>query len=211
MNKITNNLILKVFLINFASSILCSAIAYALSSTIILNQNQLDKFPKNLGTQDFFILKQNTTVKAKHKTQISAIDCRANISKTICIVEPATTGQQPMDRQCLDGGNSYSVFFEKIYDNYPPSLQKMFCSVKRIFIEKSFSGTAYAGAIYNSQGQPTGAIMGIRQSVLDQNLDLQTWASWKEQLSFGGTTNSFDPVDNLPRIETSSTSKVSDF
>ena len=118
MNKITNNLILKVFLINFASSILCSAIAYALSSTIILNQNQLDKFPKNLGTQDFFILKQNTTVKAKYKTQISAIDCRANISKTICLVEPATTGQQPMDRQCLDGGNSYSVFFEKIYDNY---------------------------------------------------------------------------------------------
>ncbi len=211
MNKIANNLILKVFLINFASSILCSAIAYALSSTIILNQNQLDKFPNNLGTQDFFILKQNTTVKAKHKTQISAIDCRANISKTICIVEPATTGQQPMDRQCLDGGNSYSVFFEKIYDNYPPSLQKMFCSVKRIFIEKSFSGTAYAGAIYNSQGQPTGAIMGIRQSVLDQNLDLQTWASWKEQLSFGGTTNSFDPIDNLPRIETSSASKVSDF
>lgn len=209
MKKIIFNLILKIFFTYFSASIFWSAIA--ISSTFILSQKQLDRFPKNIGPQDFFILKQNTPIKSKIKTKATTIDCRVNISKTICLAEPATTGQQPMDRLCLDGGDSYSVYFEKIYDNYPPSLQKMFCSVKRIFIEKSFPGTAYAGAIYNSQGQPTGAVMGIRQSVLDQNLDLQTWASWKEQLSFGGTTNSFAPADNLPRVETSSASNVSEF
>lgn len=61
----------------------------------------------------------------------------------------------------------------------------MFCSLNYIFIEKEFFGTAYASPLKDSNGNIIGAMMGIRQSVLDENLNLETWASWKEQLSFG--------------------------
>ncbi|MBK9321986.1 MAG: hypothetical protein IPM97_03335 [Bdellovibrionaceae bacterium] len=82
--------------------------------------------------------------------------------------------------------------------------KKMFCSLKHIFVEKHFFGTAYAGTLKDQNGAMNGAMMGIRQSVLDQNLNLTTWASWKEQLSFGGVADSYTSSPDLPHIETSS-------
>lgn len=129
------------------------------------------------------------------------IDCRQKIKEIICLANPASDGIAPQDRPCLDGGEQYAHFFEEIYDVYPQTLQKMFCSLKKIFVENSFTGTAYAGAIYNSQGQPVGAMMGVRRSVLDEKLSLENWASWKEQLSFGGAPDSYTHQDNLPQVK----------
>lgn len=193
------------FFYNILSCMLFTSIAY--SSALNLKTQELKEFPHNLPQRDFFIIQQNLNISLQNKPT----DCRANISNTICLVEPTMAGQQPIDRQCLDGGQQYAIYFENLYDNYPPSLQKMFCSAKRIFIEKSFAGTAYAGAIYDPQGRPTGAMIGIRQSVLDQNLSLSTWASWKEQLSFGGATDSYSPVDTLPLIQTNTNANVNEF
>ena len=78
----------------------------------------------------------------------------------------------------------------------------MFCSLKHIYIEKKFYGTAYAFGTYDQDKKMDGAELGIRQSVLDQNLKLTNWASWKEQLSFGGVTDSYTVTPYLPRIET---------
>ena len=61
-------------------------------------------------------------------------------------------------------------------------------------------------------GNITGSVTGIRKSVLDEGLNLATWASWKEQLSYGGLTDAYTPLPYLPIIETSSEmTKVNDF
>ncbi len=79
----------------------------------------------------------------------------------------------------------------------------MFCSLDVIFIEKKFFGTAYAGLVKDANGKPVGAQMGIRQSVLDEDLGLTQWSSWKEQLSFGGIVDSYTVSSHLPIIQTS--------
>lgn len=138
--------------------------------------------------------------------------CRENIKQILCIVEPAKPAMATDPRNCELGGEAYAPTFEALYDAYPPVLQKMFCSLKVINIEKQFFGTAYAGLVKDQSGKVLGAEMGIRKSVLDEGLDLHTWASWKEQLSFGGVKESYTLTPGLPTIETSSKQNgVSDF
>lgn len=144
-----------------------------------------------------------------------ASSCRDQIAKVVCVVDPMpppVPGQElpdPTLRPCETNSERYAAVFETLYDNYPAALQKMFCSLSRIFIEKEFVGTAYAGRA--SDGQSGGAIIGIRQSVLDEELDLTTWATWKEQLSFGGVSDSYQSKPGLPMIETSSQVQANDF
>ena len=168
-----------------------------------------DQFPNSLKGKDFFI-KKNINPYAFKSQKISnepSLSCRDQIKKVICLVEPNQPGQDPQRRPCLDGGLSYATYFEDLYDHYSPPLQKMFCSINHIFIEKKFFGTAYAAPLIGLNGEMTGVMLGIRQSILDQNLSLSTWASWKEQLSFGGRSDSYTVQDNLPKIQTSSSSQ----
>jgi hypothetical protein len=135
-------------------------------------------------------------------------ECRANIRAVLCLVDPDPNPEAPIPngrvpRTCLPGGEKYAAVFEKLFDFYPPTLQRMFCSLKFIYIEKKFFGTAYAGQMIDENGKAVGALMGIRQSVLDEGLALGTWASWKEQLSFGGVKDSYTSSPHLPQIETS--------
>lgn len=66
-------------------------------------------------------------------------DCRQQIKSAMCLVDSADEeGSEPDGpRPCLDGGDAYAKYFEAIYDQYPPALQKVFCSVKVIYIEKN--------------------------------------------------------------------------
>lgn len=137
--------------------------------------------------------------------------CRAQIKKAVCLVDELKDGEKPQSRPCLEGSLAYAAPFEALHDHYPPTLQKMFCSLKRIYIEKKFEGTAFADAFTDAQGRPVGAAIGIRKSVLDENLRLPAWASWKEQLSFGGATDSYQVSPSLPLIQTRSRSRVNDF
>ncbi|MEK7691863.1 MAG: hypothetical protein AAB425_12690 [Bdellovibrionota bacterium] len=140
--------------------------------------------------------------------------CRDQIQKIVCLVDP---GQEDADfgqpRPCLPGGEAYVAAFENLHDRYPPALQKMFCALDVIFIEREFFGTAYAGVIRDATGGIVGAKLGIRQSVLDQDLDLTTWATWKEQLSFGGGLDSYVATEGLPRVATDTAADItnSDF
>ena len=169
-------------------------------------------FPNNLNGKDFFTLRTNSF--SNNSEQLFAKDtteCREQIKKAICLVDPMKDDEDFKTRRCLDGGQSYASYFESLYDNYPPALQQMFCSLNRIFIERQFGGTAYASSIDDEQGNPNGAIIGIRKSVLDESLSLSTWSSWKEQLSFGGITDSYTLTPELPHVITSSTTRTNDF
>lgn len=190
----------------------------AFGSDLKLNPSEYFGFPNTLKDRDFFIKQSPISPfqKLNNQTQIDSLDegpisCRENITKVICLVEPTPKDKDPDQRECLTGSEKYAIYFERLYDNYPPALQKMFCSLKHIFIEKDFFGTAYAAGIYNQDKKMNGAELGIRQSVLDQNLTLSNWASWKEQLSFGGATDSYTITSGLPKIETTSETNPEDF
>lgn len=168
-------------------------------------------------TPDFFIENGPQTSNANEKefpnTLFSASDCRAHIKEAVCLVSPAVEnpGGDPPVRECLAGGQDYAHYFEELYDNLPLPFQKMFCSLRYINIEIEFQGTAYAGLQKDSQGRNI-AVMGIRKSVLDDAIDLGTWATWKEQLSFGGATDSYrKPRSDLPVILTSPHREVNTF
>ncbi|MGE3756271.1 MAG: hypothetical protein AB7H97_00865 [Pseudobdellovibrionaceae bacterium] len=134
-----------------------------------------------------------------YSTQVTTeLDCKENIRKVVCLVDPVQDEKIPVNRICLEGSANYAHFFEEIHDVFPSAMQKMFCSLKKIYIEKQFFGTAYAGELRNEQGEYLGAAMGIRKSVLDESLNLHQWASWKEQLSFGGIADSYATTENLP-------------
>ncbi|MFN8369487.1 MAG: hypothetical protein U0T83_02555 [Bacteriovoracaceae bacterium] len=58
----------------------------------------------------------------------------------------------------------------KKYDYYPKALQKMFCSIDRIYIEKELRSIAYAGSGSDREGNITGSVIGIRKSAIDEKL-----------------------------------------
>ena len=167
-------------------------------------------------TKDFYIQKvSKNSINEKNWNNYNLSNttpCRDRIKTIMCLVNPGNPMTDTSPRECQAGGELYAPYFEALYDAYPPILQKMFCSLQVINIEKSFFGTAYAGLIENKDGKILGAHMGIRKSVLDENLNLQTWASWKDQLSFGGISDSYSLTPGLPTIETISPQLgISDF
>jgi len=113
-------------------------------------------------------------------------DCRRHIAQAICVVAPQKENESTLERKCLGAEEKYIPIFQIIHDNFKPVLQKMFCSLRKIYIEQESFGTAYAQSLMSSDGKSQGAIMGFRKSVLDKNMDLAHWFSWKEQLNFGG-------------------------
>lgn len=198
----------KHLLLHSLIGILSSA---ALSADFSLSKSEYENFPNSLKGRHFFTLQRSSMKRDLVSSNKDLLDCRAQIAKAVCLVEPAAKGQAPEARPCLDGGSAYADPVEDLYDHYPPALQKMFCSVKFIFIEKDFFGTAYAGQIKDSDGKINGAMIGIRKSLLDQPPDLATWATWKEQLSFGGVYDSYTLTPDLPQVLTQSQIQTNDF
>ncbi len=189
--------------------------AFALNPEFVSDEG----FPNNLKGKDFFLhrrlnrhLENQDHLFQQTLPIVNLQQCRDKISKIICLVDPAEKNEDLTLRKCQQGSQDYTIHFEKLFDHYPAAFQKMFCSLTGIFIEKKFDGTAYAGRNMDHNGNPTGgAFIGIRKSVLDENLNLRTWASWKEQLSFGGILDSYTLSKNLPHIATHSNTEVSDF
>ncbi len=128
-------------------------------------------------------------------------DCRAHIKDVMCLAEELKDDTSPVE--CLEGGAAYAADFETLHDNLPPAFQKMFCSLRIVYVLKKFEATAFAGLAKDADGKTIGAQMGIRKSVLDEHLDLSTWATWKEQLSFGGNHDSYEAKPDLPAVTAS--------
>ncbi len=179
----------------------------------IRNFSQTPRFPNSLSGKHFFI-EVVSAPKIKNHRHIDLVapkNCRDHIQKVICLVDPVKEDEKGQPRKCLPGGEKYAVVFEGIHDQFPSVLQKTFCSLRHLYIEKEFIGTAYAAVRRTEEGQLNGAIMGIRQSVIDEKLNLTTWASWKEQLSFGGISDSYTLTPGLPQIQTQSQTAANDF
>lgn len=171
------------------------------------NNNKTD----NQTLMESGIVPNFETQKNQTFSAIKIKDCRGNIEKIVCIVNPAKNGNNKIKRECIGDNSKYIKTFENIYDNYPKTLQQMFCSIRLILIETEFFATAYASNAKDHEGNITGAILGIRKSVIDQNLNLSKFSSWKEQLSFGGESASYTPSSLLPEIITKSKTKTNDF
>lgn len=128
-------------------------------------------------------------------------DCKANVKNVVCLVNNAD-GTDALGRECAEGTNKYIPIFEALHDRFPPKLQKMFCAVRKIYVEKTLKSTAYASA---------SGVIGIRQSLIDEKLDLAAWATWKEQLTFGGSLTSYATKGDLPVFATSSEDNANNF
>lgn len=139
-------------------------------------------------------------------------DCRAHIAAIVCLVEPdwqsLALGELPdnsVARPCLPGSSSYAEPFEAIYDKVPPLLQRMFCSLKKIYIEKELFASAYADTDYRFNDelemQTDGAYLGVKLATLGTTLSYAQWSTWKEQLSFGGNQRpSLVSSPQLPQV-----------
>jgi hypothetical protein len=140
---------------------------------------------------------------ADYHRMVRSSDCRQNIEKVICLVDPMVQGQESNDRPCLAGAEKYVRPFQDLFDRFPRHLQKMFCSLDKIFIEKNFYASAYATLIVDANDKPIGGGIGIRQDFLDNRIGLNHWSSWKEQLNFGGDPLTYDVNKTLQRVHSS--------
>lgn len=142
--------------------------------------------------------------------------CRERIEGLLCRVSPVKLGQENRPRECLPGGDLHAGAraLEKIYDVFPPVLQKVFCSLSVIYLEDDFLGTAYAGLSDNSD-KPS-AVLGVRSSLLlkpaSEIISMSDWITWKEQLSFGGNKTVGPHREDLVRVDVNmNTGGASDF
>lgn len=151
---------------------------------------------------DFFPITVDTLLPADQEWQRPS-DCRANIEKVLCEVDTRGNGDT-LSRPCIGGEIQYKAAVEAIYDGMDEQNQKMFCSLRRIFIERNFYATAYASNVYQRQANGKskilpGAVVGIRKSVLQTAPNFLFWISWKEQLNFTEINNEFEIPLPYPR------------
>lgn len=169
----------------------------ALAQANNFNHLQLSRAKKI--TEDFFILPKDSNL-FRHKNSRYRLNhttnCREHISQIMCLVEPQKEGQTG-PRNCIQEDLSASIqSLQKVHDAFPPALAKVFCSLDTIYVERDFFGTAYAGKDEDSNK----AIMGIRESALRENFQLEKWISWKEQLSFGGHKQGYESKNDLVKV-----------
>jgi hypothetical protein len=129
-------------------------------------------------------------------------DCRERIKYIICLVDPPSTPNDDSPRLCLPNSGAYAKPLEEVYYLLPPHLQKMFCHLSTINVEKDFIGSAYGGVLFEADKKTLrGGIIGIRESLLKGDVSLNRWASWKEQLHFGADPVKIEPMAHLPQVK----------
>lgn len=139
-------------------------------------------------------------------------DCRSHIKEVVCVVESRSVSLSG-GRPCSGDNSLYVREFEKTYDQLPAFFQKMFCSMRHIYIEPDWETLAYAGAVFKFPSSvPThspppleldGAIIGIHRSVFREGSSLQEILTWKEQSNFTEAPK-FEVSADLPQIQVKS-------
>lgn len=178
--------------------------AYPTTSTA----NKVPSAWESTDSPDFFRIQVSSDSTLRKSSP--SIPCRQQIQKAVCVLNklPETPGAEP---QCDRENQSYISVFQELHDSFPAALQRVFCSVRSIYVLDEFYGTAFAGLEVDASGNIVGAQVGIRRSVIDQHLTLATWATWKEDLSFGGVLDGYVHTDGLPFVQSSSPRPVNDF
>jgi hypothetical protein len=129
----------------------------------------------------------------------SEIDCRTSLKQAICLVNAPVkeSDRYKPNRSCLVGGERYEDQILEAYDAFPNFVQAALCTVKFLYIETNFFGSAWSAPI--DESNPQDMMIGLRQHELDSKLKLESFLSWYEQLSFGGLKD-FTPLPYLPSI-----------
>ena len=127
-------------------------------------------------------------------------DCRKRIPSLLCWVDPVIDDDDSADadgraRPCLKDSEKFASAFEGHFDRSPKLIQEMYCHLDKIWIEKSFAGTAYASPLVDKSGRVIAGGIGVREEVLNSPLSFDDWLSWKEETTFGG-----DLSTNAPRL-----------
>lgn len=134
-------------------------------------------------------------------------DCKARIKTLLCLRNE--TGRK--NNTCSQGGERYASSFESLFDAYPAFLKQMFCYLDVINVEDDFAGSAYAGIDEDKQTGLKKVIMGVRKSLLEAPLSYGEWASWKEQLNFGGDPKKYGSSPLLPHYDSRAGASYNDF
>ena len=151
--------------------------------------------------QDFEVVAIKSSIfTAQYPFPEKMISCREAIAQAVCLVDPRKEGDTSQ-RICLPGSDKYISNFEQLYDIFPSHLQRLFCTIKRIYIEKDFIASAYAGLYKDESKKVLGGYIGLRRSFLDQPSNLEDWASWKEQIHFGIDTSKITVDQHLPIVK----------
>lgn len=132
---------------------------------------------------------------ARAEDDLAQSPCGGTLAAKVCLVDPPTRSQRgigDLRRPCLPGSRDYVSTFLRIYTFYPKQLREEMCRLKRIFVENSFWASGYA--------DPGGPSIAVRREILDRNLTLSQWATWKEQLSFEGSKEAYRSAARLPFI-----------
>lgn len=141
-----------------------------------------------------FTLQAKATLNSQ--TWKPATDCRANIAAVLCRVNPSTEEEMKqggVTRACLGGEEVYVQSIERVYDEMDPKVQRVFCSIRRIFVEEQFVATAYASMWpeeVEMDGKKSwivnGLVVGLsKQKLFVENYDISEWMNRKEQTIFG--------------------------
>lgn len=115
-------------------------------------------------------------------------DCREKISDVVCLVDPVDDSNPYADRYsrpCLDGTEKYIKTFERHFDSSSQLIQRMYCSLDKIWIEKSLHTTAYAVPIKDYSNQLVAGAVGFSQKFIDADPKIESWLQEKEESSFG--------------------------
>lgn len=145
-----------------AAAIFCAAFRPLSAEAVLLSRDWV--------TPDFFV--DNDSKEHPHFQYLvepeEKADCRAHIRQVVCVVDPSPSGEPDDSRPCLKGGSAYVARFEAVYDRFSAPVQKLFCSLNVIYIEKEMSIPAYVGLKRDRSGHVVGgARLGIQQAVLD--------------------------------------------
>jgi hypothetical protein len=160
----------------------------------------------------FAIYGLSSSTWANPRSWSPATDCRANIRAVTCRVAPQSKNQENdprILRPCLGDEASFITELQKVHDELPPKLRKMFCHLRKIYIEEEFYATAYASRFIETYRDEKslervrlkGNILGLsRQKVFESKHTLSEWLNRKEQTLFGMKME--DPLSpEIPQLD----------
>lgn len=176
-----------------------------IKSILLISLAFFTSFTASAHTADFIVgpskrlefVRDRKLVQTSQPDLAAADPCKARIRGILCLVDAWEEGKT---RVCLAGGESYAPRMLEVYAELPPKMQKLFCTMKVIFIEKTLESLAYAGTNGVDEKGVFDAVMGIRAELLTRDFSMNEVFGWKEQKAFGVKAPAFQVLPGSPLV-----------
>ena len=137
--------------------------------------------------------------------------CLTTLESKICATDLAPHQWPDPSIKCQEADENTVLKLKSIAQDFSDPFQKVLCGLDKVFIINEPGGTAFGGFTHDPSGH-THSFLGINAAVLKNGLSLSSWATWKEQLSFGGSPEPTNPAfQNLPIINATVPGVYNDF